>query len=533
MADFKNPIDSIVGFFSPKRAYEREAWRQSWEELRGYDAAGRGRSNSNWATVNEPAEYTDREARDTLRSRARDLERNSDMANSIGHAFKRNVIGYGYKLRANTPNKELNKLIEREWNEWTKKINCDVTGQQSFTAMLRMAVQRKKIDGGILFLKCYSGKNKIPLQLQALEVDELSDSWNTPKHKGNRVIGGIELTEFNRPVGYWIQKYNLDGFQLADPVYIKADRIIFLWQKKRPSQVREISDFSYSINRIRDANEFITAVAIKERVAACLSVFIKRQAPLSGGAVGRGVTSSLGERKEYSGKMLVPGMIQELNAGDEIQVVDPKSSYGEAKGMLEVQQRLISAGHGLSHESTSRDMTGVNYSSARQSIIEDDLTFAEDIELIEELMTEIYESFIISGILAGVFKMPGFFDNHSKKIDFLKHQWIASPKPWIDPAKEATANKIALETGQKTFATVCAENGCDWREVIDEIAEVNEYCAQKGVTIGGELYGKRKPAEEPPPDEGGPGDGGDGGSNGKPDESGESETQDESGAGEE
>lgn len=482
-------LDAAIAWVSPQKACEREAWRQQYDLMRSYDAAGNGRLNANWRAHNEAAEYTDRVSRDVIRARARDLERNSDMAGGILSAFKRNIIGYGYTLQAKTGDRELDKKIEREWKEWTKRINCDVTGQQSFNAMMRMAIQRKKIDGGILFLKCYSGKGKIPLQLQTLEVDELSQSQLTPKNKGNKVIGGIELTEYNKPVGYWIEKYQLDGWKLSDPTFYPAKRVIFLWQKNRPSQVREISEFAPTLTRIRDANELMTAVSVKERIAACLAVFIKRSIPSATGFGGRGTAQSE-TRHEYSGRMLTPGMVNELNAGDEIQVVDPKGNANEAKEMLAMQQRLIASGHGLSYESTSRDMSGVNYSSARQGAIEDDLAIAEDSELIEELMDEVYESFIISGYLAGVFEMPGLFTDYEKKLDYLHHNWVASAKAWIDPQKEASANKIALETGFKTYAQIIAESGRDWKEHIDELAEVAAYCAEKNVKIGGEMYGQ-------------------------------------------
>ena len=59
------------------------------------------------------------------------------------------------------------------------------------------------------------------------------------------------------------------------------------------------------------------------------------------------------------------------------------------------------------------------------------------------------------------------------------------PKPWIDPAKEATANKVALETGQKTFKDIAAESGKDWRQAIDDMAEAQEYANKRGVKIGG------------------------------------------------
>ena len=479
-------IDRVIGWFDPQRAVMRAAWRDQLDAKRSaYDAAGYDRLNSRWRTFNEAAEFTDRSGRDVIRARARDLERNSDMAGGLTSAFKRNVIGSGYTLQAQTGDPDLDDKIEREWKNWCKKQHCDITGQQSLNQLLRMAIVRKKVDGGILFLKTYTGDGVIPLQLQALEVDELSASQTAPKHKGNKVIGGVELNAVNKPVGYWIERYSLDGFSMAEPQYVDANRVIFLWQKKRPSQVREISDYAPSIQRIRDANELMTAVSVKERIAACLAVFIRKLIPGSGGGIGRGANTAPDGTIRYSGKMLSPGMIQEMNPGEDVQVVDPKGSGGEAAGMLKLQQQLIASGQGVSYEAVSRDMSGVNYSSAWQSAVEDTLTFAEEVELICELLDEIYAAFLISGYLSGVFDLPEFFTDREKKHKYLTHQWVSSPKPWIDPIKEANANRIALETGVKTFPQIAAEQGRDWKEMVDEIAEVRDYCKEKNLHLGG------------------------------------------------
>lgn len=153
-----NWLDRVIGFFSPQSAYMREAWRQQLDFIRGagYDAADSGRLNRNWRPHNEAADYVDRGARDVIRARARDMERNSDMFNNILSAYKRNVVGTGFTLQASTGDEELDTQIEKLWKRWTKKQNCDVTRQQNFNQILRMAVTRKKIDGGILFKKCYT-----------------------------------------------------------------------------------------------------------------------------------------------------------------------------------------------------------------------------------------------------------------------------------------------------------------------------------------------------------------------------------------
>lgn len=477
-----NLIDSLIGVFSPESAYRRSFFRNELDLIKrhGYDAGNHARLNQNWGALIESAEMTDRTSRDTIRARARDMERNSDILNGVLSAFVRNVVGYGFNLQAKTGKEELNSQIEKLFREWCKASNCDVTGQQTFTQLLRMAVRRKKVDGGILFKKCYTKGGIVPFKLQALEVDELSVSWSSPKIKGNKVAGGIEYDKYNKPVGYWITQYSVDGMELATPTYYKAEDIIFIYSKNRPSQVREVSDLAPTLTRIRDANEFIQAVSVKERIAACLSVFIKKAAPMAGG-FGRSTISAEGGIN-YAQKRLAPGMITEMNAGDSIEVVDPKTSSADATSFLKLQQRLIGAGQGLSYEATARDMSEATYSSARQANIEDELTYLEDVEILRSFMDKVYEAFIVSAVLSEALTIPDFWEN---KSSYFEHLWITSPKKWIDPQKEANAQATALKSGLKTFAQIAGESGRDWKEMIDEMAAIQDYAKEKGLNFSG------------------------------------------------
>ena len=483
-----NILDNIIGWFNPERGAKRKAWRNCMEEMRNYDAGKYDRLNASWFATNQSAENTDRYSRDTVRARARDLERNSDMMNSVISPFVRNTVGSGYILQANTNSTALNSEIEKLWKIWCKAQNCDVTGQQSFNQILRMAVRRKKIDGGILFVKRYTSGGLVPFKLQIFEVDELDGTRVTPHRKGNRVVGGIEYNSYNAPQGYWIRQYAIDGLAIIEPIYVKASDVIFYFTKRRPSQLREMSDMSQTIARIRDANEFMVAVSVKQRIEACLAVFIKKALPVSG--LGRSGTGATGPRQTYDGKTISPGMIKEMNAGDEIQVVNPQGQATDAASYIKLQQHLIGAGQGLSYEATARDMAETTYSSARQGMIEDSMTYAEEEELLQSVMDEIYETFVISLALAGKITVNNFW---SDMTPFFDHKWVKAPKPWIDPSKEAAATKVALQTGQRTFKQVAAENGTDWREQIDDIAEVLQYARDKhGIDLGGVILGQKK-----------------------------------------
>lgn len=483
-------IDSIIATFSPERAYRREAYRQAYDYLRNYDAGNFDRPNQNWRVMNQSAELTDRYSRDDVKARARDLERNSDIMNSVAGAFKRNVVGGGFSIQAKTEEPELNKQIERAWKRWNKKQNCDVTGTQSLNQIIRMAVERKKIDGGILFVKRYTKDGFVPFKLQMIEVDELDISTANPRTTGNKVVGGIEYNEWNKPVGYYIKQYDIDGYGMREPVFVDAKDVIFYFTKRRPTQLREMSDMAATIPRIRDVNEFMMAVAVKQRIEACLSIFIKKTVPTTG--IGR--TGASGEeRTSYDGKLLAPGMIKEMNVGDEIQVVNPSGQSADATSFTKLQQRLIGAGQGISYEATSRDMSESTYSSARQGMIEDDLTYGEEKELLIEVLDEIYETFIISAVLCGAISVPRFWEDKER---YLSHDWTQEPKPWIDPQKESNANKIALQTGQKTFKQIAAEGGRDWRDQVDDMAEVLEYGKEKGVNMESVVFGMKEEVNE-------------------------------------
>ncbi len=474
-------LDNVIAVFSPETAYRREAYRQAYDWLRNYDAAGYDRPNQNWRSSNQSADVTDRYSRDNVKARARDLERNSDIMNSVSGAFKRNVVGGGFRVQAKTEETELNKEIERAWKRWCKKRNCDVTGRQSLNQIIRMAVERKKIDGGILFVKRYTKGGFVPFKLQMIETDELDSGTVWPRNKGNKVAGGIEYNEWNCPVGYFIKQYDIEGYGQREPVWIDANDVIFYFTIRRPTQLREMSDMAQTIPRIRDITEFMTAVSVKERIEACLAVFIKKGLPVTGMGSGKpGRFGGQDDRISYDGKLLSPGMIKELNVGDEVQIVNPAGQGADATSFTKLQQRLVGAGQGISYEATSRDMSEATYSSARQGMIEDDLTYGEEKELLLEVMDEIYETFIISAVLSGALSIPRFWE---EKERYLAHEWTQEPKPWIDPQKESNADSTALKTGQKTFKQIAAENGRDWRDQIDDMAEVLEYGREKGVDM--------------------------------------------------
>lgn len=480
-----NVLDKLISVVSPQKAYERMIYRENLEAMqnneRSYDAGSDGRLNANWRAVNANAEVVNRSYRDVIRARSQDLERNSDILESILLAFERNVVGTGFRLQAKTTDEKLNVQIEELFKKWSRPKYCDVSQQQSFVEICQMMVRRRRVDGAVFIVKRYIKNDFIPLTLQLYEVEDLDNTFLSSK---TRVIGGIEYDELNRPIAYYVKKYDAVGNWSGQNEKIDAKDVFFLYRKKRPSQLREMSELSTTLPRVRDMNQYMEAVSVKERVAALLAVMIKRVLPTNG-AAGYGRSQGNNSKSiEYAGKTLTPGMIMELNPGDDVSVVQPPSQGAGAADFIRLQQRLTGSAQGISYEVAARDMSQVNYSSARQGLLEDRNTYEMEQQFFKDhFLSEVYEEFLEAAVLAGIIRIPDFFNN---KEAYLKHEWIAPGMKWIDPKKEADANKIMLDNNLTTLESIAASTGQDWREIIDQRAMEIAYAREKGVILNAE-----------------------------------------------
>lgn len=462
-----NLIDKVISYVSPKRAYERAAWRYGMRQF--YEAGKVSNTSADWVPILAKAEQINEAERDFIRARARDRERNSDLIQSTIRALERNIVGTGFRVQSTCSNEKIGDQLEKIFEEWSKPRNCDVTQQQSFWELCKMVIRRRNVDGGILFVKTYSGNPKYPFQLQAREVDDL-DTAQIISINGNQIIGGIEVDSYQKPIAYYLKKYTADGYFTGETERIPAKRVIALWNKTMPSQIRELSELATTISRVNDIDDYIHTVSLKEKILAALAVFIKSTLPLSGGSnFGRNNQ----KKSDYSFKSIEPGMVQKLNPGDDVVSVVPTGQAQNAREYIATIQRMVGSSQGLSYETVTRDMSYVNYSSARQNLLEDQKTFLDWQKwLADHFLQEVFTEVIISAKLAGTLDIANFWD---KKDDYLSHRWIAPGWSWIDPQKEVNANKTAVESGQENLINICARSGLDYREVIEGQAKVLKF----------------------------------------------------------
>lgn len=468
-----NIIDKIIGWVSPQRAYERQAYRDA---LRQYDAASMDRLSSDWQPAYGTAEQLATGSRDIIRGRARAAEMNSDLAESAVIALLRNVIGTGIIPQAKVRNRngklnnDLNKKIEKAWAKWAEPENADIRGISNFYELQEMALRRMVYDGEILVNKTSQG-SYLPLSIQLIEAENIGAVSIT--NGKNNIINGVEITEHGRPVAYHVSQTDPMGLRSFDTVRLSTDQAFLLFKPKRPSQIRGISLLALVLRRIHDIDEYMDADLIAARVAACFSVFVTSQNSARQSAI------LPRDKKGRPNITMAPGMVRHLSPGESIEFADPKRNAGTASEYSATQTRRIASGLGMSADIVARNISG-NFSAARQNLLEDQKTFRQVQKfVITHFCMPIWKAFIDALYLAG--ELPS--DYLANKDKYQEVAWLAPGWSWIDPVKEVNANKEAIKSGLTTLEDVCASSGRDWEEVLEQRKLEQDRAKELGVLL--------------------------------------------------
>lgn len=502
-----NYLEEAIRFVAPGWAERRLISRIRYDEIENaranYEAA---KVDKDWTTVGADgtAESVNAPDRRNLMLRARALERNNDMVQSIVGAITRNVIGSGIKPQARVKkgqklHQNTNLAIEKLWKNWIKAKNCDITRVSTFYEMQEQLLLRRLVDGEALVMFVTDANARIPLKLQCLEADALANStW----YGNSSHINGIETDDYGAAIAYHINVTKPDGWTETESIRIPAERMLHIFRKTRFSQLRGVSELAPITRIIRDTGEYLDAELLSAKIRSCLSIFVQSpEVPMIGGRPNpntqKKVTDSLGNEVPY----LERGAIQYLPPGTDIRTVNGGQGAGNAKEFTQLESRRAGAAMGASYEVVTRDMSQSNYSSARQNAIEDRRTFElMQLYVINHICMPVYAEFLKACHLAGLLSLPGYWSNPEQYEDAV--EWITPGWQWIDPLKDITASQMGVGMGVTTLSEICGSQGKDWQAQLEQRAEEEKYAKGLGLSIMVTPNGN--------PVGGGGGDGGDG-----------------------
>jgi lambda family phage portal protein len=272
-----NLIDRLVGFVSPAAGVKRLQARRALNLFEGGD---RGRRTKHWRTPNTSIQADTRSGLSLLRARSRDLAQNNAFAAAAHRELPANIIGTGIRPQVKIADEDQRRALEQYVEDWFKTTACDVNGQLNFFGIQNM-VAKSVVEAGealVIRKRRAAGMSGIPLQIEVLDPDHIDTSKDGIVTGRNTIIQGIEYSPRGQRVAYWLYEHH-PGDQFYRMTNLKSRRVpardvLHVYRLDRPGQVRGVPWSAPILLKLRDYDEYEDAQLIRQKIAACFSVFI-------------------------------------------------------------------------------------------------------------------------------------------------------------------------------------------------------------------------------------------------------------------
>jgi lambda family phage portal protein len=494
-----NAFDQVVAFFSPAAGVRRLAARNV---LNQYEAAKPSRLRKG-AKDRKPPNAQVQQGAVALRSLARHLEQNHDIARGALRTLINNVVGPNGigiepqpRRKDGTIHEEYAAALRQAYRDWQQ--NPEVTQRHHWSKVQRLVAKTWLRDG-----ECFAQRligavplldhaTLVPYSLELIEPDMIPLDYHDV---GRSIQQGIERNTWGKPTAYWAYK-SFPGELLTKGSYelkrIEASRMHHVASVDRIGQMRGVSEFASVITRLEDIKDYEESERVAAKVAASLTAYVKKgDATLYPETDG---TAATPRELHFS-----PGMIiDSLGVGEEIGMIDSNRPNPNLVTFRQGQLRAVAAGLGGSYSSIARDYSGT-YSSQRQELVEQWIHYAVLCdEFVGQFVQPVWNDFVQAAHLSGVVPMPRDM-NPATADDAL---FVGQSMPWIDPLKEALAWHSLVEDGFASEVEVMRKRGVNPRDVLEQILAHREECRKKGLVFASDFANKNKAeAAAPPPDE--------------------------------
>jgi lambda family phage portal protein len=424
-----------------------------------------------------------------LVDRASDLDRNSGVARGAVQTIVDNVVGTGLRLSARPDYVALgrtkewadawSRVVEAKFHAWYWSTACHagdtLTGDQLTQQVFRSVLNRGEAIALPLWLP---KRGPIATRILTIESDRLSQPGGKPESPTFR--GGIEFDLYGTPIAYHFRKAHpgdpyLAGFAPDEWERVPRKtpfgrlRVLHVFDPERPGQSRGKPILSAVLPMFKTLDRYQQAEAQAAVVNALVAMTITT--PMDQDNIlelfNRDPAAYLKARDEQAVR-LKPGGILPLFPGDKAEAFLPARPATAFDAFVTSILRSIAAGLDMPYELLLKDFSRTNYSSARAALLEAWRSFLRRRDwLASAWLDRLYALWFEECANAGTIEAPGYYENRAA---YERCRWVGPGRGWIDPVKEATAAKLRMEIGVSTLEDECAEQGKDWREVLEQQA---------------------------------------------------------------
>ena len=421
-----------------------------------------------------------------IRSRSRDMEKNSEHFRRWLDLFVANVVGDGFKFKP-LPGKladaakidpKAAEFIAYHWWKWTSEPDlADVTGRKSFASICRLCAENWARDGEAFVLLDRAAQNVYGFALRVIRPDAIDETMNAGG-RDTAIRNGVEVDRRTlRPVAYYFRADREDpaaSFVANRPVVrVPAADVLHLFTQHDETQTRGIPLGHAVLKKLKmlDEYNFSELVAARDE-ANTTGIF---SAPI-------GRDGELGEYDDDESAALTmpsePGTKIKLEPGWDYKTVTPSHPNRELTAFKNSMLRDIASGLGLEYACFANDWAGVSFSSVRAgTLAERDHWRTLQAQMIEQLASPVFRAWLASFLKYRVSSpyLPSDFDR------LAEHEFRGRTWEWVDPMKDVNAAAVAVAHGWKTDSQIAADYGTDYEENLAEQKRLKKKKADAGI----------------------------------------------------
>lgn len=470
----------------PSPMYGRRPTTQTAFGGQSYDGASTDAYSQRWA-INESAPDAElANSLGALRSRSADLVRNNPLAYGIIETLQRGVIGRGprFKSTATGVADQINALFV----SWSARAGWD--GVASWSDVCDDLVSASCISGDVLILWPDVGDGTEPRVdlVDARRIDTPTDA--TPECAACRL--GVGYDKYGRVLGYYVRATD-DGSTLRAnyrwfPLFRDGRINAVLFRRpsvKRPRQSRSVGILAPILHQLKEVPAYLLTENRRATQAAKNFVIIETPDPKAisdafenASGTGDG-DASIDELMGRSYGNIPDGSMMSLGMGEKATIANPPSVNGGIGDYIESGLRTLSPATGLPFEEAFRNYADLNFSNARTIAGLASACYAIWRQKVEPaLCTPTIK------LLVRYWWANGLLGRIPWNDDLTAGSWAWDVRAQVDPLKEGKANSEAVLSGQKSIQEVAAEQGRDWRQIIDENLAAEAYEAERRKALG-------------------------------------------------
>lgn len=488
MGYFRRILDAVMGRGSP--AAPAPSVRAPQHISARYESARTTPDNaSHWSQADDLSANAANSAdvRRTLRRRAR-LERDNDgYLCAVTKQLAHDLVGTGPRLQLNLPPEHSKNAddVAASWKAWAKAVNL---GEK-----LRLLHEPRSIDGETFGLLTTNPlvAHPVKLDLQPLEADQVeTPGWGDLAQPN--FVSGIEFDRYRNPAFYHVLKQHPgDGWVMTPTGHdrVPARFVLHWFRPSRPGQARGVSEFAPVLDVGGQTRRYSRATITKAEFASKVVGVLETDNPPPGEDDGDGddMPAAMDRLPVTDGTLLtLPGRTKANFA----KVDAPGESHA---AFCDTKRTEMGRPVLMPRNRVTGDSSNFNFASGRLDALPyQDTTWIERDQFETRVLNRLFVAWYQEA------RLVGLIPDALPALNEWTWTWGWDAPSSISPIDDASTSEKELALGVTTFQDECAARGRDWRQVIDQQAEVIAYARRKGVP----LYWLQEPAPaDPAPEE--------------------------------